>query len=291
VNREPDLGEALALVTTHARTHEDVFVGTAHHMPGGRVYGGQVLAQALLAAARTTDPLREVHSLHGYFLRPGNIGMPVTYGVDRLRDGRSFSTRRVQTYQAGVPIFSMIASFQLPSPGVEHQPKAPASIPDPEDLPSQLPPVERPAQGGRPTVENFLDIRYIPAEALDTLGGHGGPARAAWIRARRKLPDDPMMHRAVLAYVSDAIIADPILAAHGLVWGGNGTTMASLDHALWWYRAGRADEWLLTVHESPTARGARGLATGRVYSRDGDLLAAAAQELMIRIPEPPLQQD
>jgi acyl-CoA thioesterase-2 len=287
VNRGPGLGEALALVTTYARTHEDVFVGTAHHMPDGRVYGGQVLAQALLAAARTTDPLREAHSLHGYFLRPGNVCMPVTYGVDRARDGRSFSARRVQAYQGGMPIFSMIASFQAPSPGVEHQLRAPGGLPDPEALPSQPPPGEPPAVSGRPTVENFLEIRHVPAEILDTLGDHGGPARAAWIRARQQLPDDPMMHRAILAYVSDAVIAGPVLAAHGLVWGGNGTTMASLDHALWWYRAARADEWLLTVHESPTTRGARGLATGRVYSREGALLAAAAQELMIRVPGQP----
>ncbi|MEW2397212.1 acyl-CoA thioesterase II [Streptomyces sp. NPDC046862] len=290
MNGESDLVDALTPGTAEARTVDDVFVATAHHMPGGRVFGGQVLAQALLAASRTTEPLRKAHSLHGYFLRAGDLRKPITYGVDRVRDGRSFSTRRVQAYQDGLSIFTMIASFQQPSRGVEHQATAPKGLPDPEDLPSQAPPGAEPSgKCGSRTLQDYLDVRLVPAEALDTLGDHGGPARAIWIRARRKLPDDPMVHRAVLAYLSDAYISEPILTAHGLVWGGKGTTMASLDHALWWYREGRADEWLLTVQESPTAGSSRGLVTGRIHSRDGTLLAATAQELMVRTPEPPTE--
>ncbi|MDX2937933.1 acyl-CoA thioesterase [Streptomyces ipomoeae] len=290
MSREPDLVDALTPDATQARTADDVFVAGAHPMPGGRVYGGQVLAQGLLAASRTTEPLREAHSLHGYFLRAGDVRKPITYGVDRVRDGRSFSTRRVQAYQDGDPILTMIASFQRRSPGVEHQAAMPKGLPDPEDLPSQAPPGGSLSGGGGPlTVEDHLDVRLVPAEALDSLGEHGGPARAIWIRARRRLPDDPIVHRAVLAYLSDAYISEPILTAHGLIWGGNGATMASLDHALWWYRDGRADEWLLTVQESPTTGGSRGLVTGRIHSRDGTLLAATAQELLVRTPQPPVE--
>lgn len=278
--------EVLDLDFTQARTTEDIFVGDSHPMPTGRIYGGQVLAQSLIAAERTLPEDRAVHSMHGYFLRPGDASQGITIAVDRIHDGRSFSTRRSQAYQNGVPIFSMIASFQDEGPGVEHAEPMPSDVPAPDTL---LPDEERVnglAGGARRMLsERAADIRHIEQPLYLPGDGDRTPRQGVWMRLRSPLPDDPRLHRAALAYLSDMSIQESILRAHGLFWSFPGLKVASLDHAMWWHRAARVDEWLLYVQESPNARGGRGLATGRIYTQDGVLVASVAQEIMIRVPE------
>jgi acyl-CoA thioesterase-2 len=276
----------LDLSQSGARTTEDIFTGVSQSMPLGRVYGGQVLAQSIVAAERTIPDGRSVHSMHGYFLRPGDASMGITFSVDRIHDGRSFSTRRTQAFQEGVPIFSMIASFQDEDPGIEHQAEMPDGLPGPEDLPdleqhlAGLHPVSKRLFTDRP-----LDLRHIPSPLYLTVEGERVPRQAVWMRTRRRIPDDPRTHRAALAYLSDMTIQESILRAHGVAWATPGLKVASLDHAMWWHRPGRVDDWMLYVQESPSARGGRGLATGRIYSRDGMLVASVAQEIMVRVRE------
>lgn len=266
-----------------ARTTEDIFTGVSQPMPSGRVYGGQVLAQSIVAASRTLPPERAVHSMHGYFLRPGDPADGITFSVDRIHDGRSFSTRRTQAFQAGVPIFSMIASFQDEGPGLEHAEPMPDGIPLPEDLSpfdeSDLHPASRRLFSERP-----VDVLHVPSPVYTSVDEPHVPRQAVWMRTRRELPDDPAVHRAALAYLSDLTIQETILRGHGVSWSTPGLRVASLDHAMWWHRAGRVDQWLLYVQESPNARGGRGLSTGRIYTRDGILLASVAQEIMVRVP-------
>ena len=278
----------LDLSQSGARTSEDIFTGVSQSMPLGRVYGGQVLAQSIVAAERTIPDGRSAHSMHGYFLRPGDASKGITFAVDRIHDGRSFSTRRTQAFQEGVPIFSMIASFQDEDPGVEHQAQMPSGVPDPERLPD----IEDHLAGLHPMskrlfIDRPLDVRHFPSPIYLTVEGERVPHQAVWMRARREIPDDPRIHRAVLAYLSDLTIQESILRAHGVAWATPGLKVASLDHAMWWHRPGRVDEWMLYVQESPSARGGRGLATGRIYSRDGMLLATVAQEIMVRVPGRP----
>ncbi|HWH27197.1 MAG TPA: acyl-CoA thioesterase II [Pseudolysinimonas sp.] len=279
---------ALDLADTGARTSEDIFTGPSQRMPGGRVFGGQVLAQSLIAAMRTTAEDRVVHSMHGYFLRPGDAEQPITFSVDRIHDGRSFSTRRTQAYQGGLPILSMIASFQDRDEGLEHQIDMPAGLPDPDSLPSTadiLGGIDNPVARFWAT-ERAFDIRHIDApiylQAADEKVAH----QAIWMRAVGRLPDDPNLHRAALAYASDHTILEPILRRHGVSWATPGIKGASLDHAMWWHRDGRVDEWVLYVQESPNAIGGRGLTFGRIYDRSGRLLASVAQEGMMRVPAP-----
>jgi acyl-CoA thioesterase-2 len=277
--------EVLDLAESDARTTEDIFIGGSQAMPLGRIYGGQVLAQSIVAAARTLADVRTVHSMHGYFLRPGDSAKGLTFSVDRIHDGRSFSTRRTQAFQEGVPIFSMIASFQDEDPGIEHQTSMPEGLPGPESLPD----VESFVGGLHPVSQRLftdrpVDLRHIPSPIYLTVDGAHQPHQAVWIRIRRELPDDPWIHRAALAYLSDLTIQESILRAHGVAWSTPGLKVASLDHAMWWHRFGRVDEWMLYAQESPSARGGRGLATGRIYARDGALLASVAQEVMVRVP-------
>ncbi|WP_309064383.1 acyl-CoA thioesterase [Microbacterium sp.] len=280
-----NLLEVLDIAASEARTTEDIFTGRSHQMPTGRVYGGQVLAQSLLAAERTLPVERIVHSMHGYFLRPGDASAGITFAVDRIHDGRSFSTRRSQAFQGGVPIFSMIASFQDDDPGVEHQEPAPDGIPGPDevasddDLIGSVHPVT-----GRLLAERPADIRHIEGPLFLEVAGERVHRQAVWMRMRAPMPDDPRLHRAALAYLSDMTIQESILRRHGVTWQTPGLKVASLDHAMWWHRFGRVDEWMLYVQESPNARGGRGLATGRIYDRDGALLASVAQEVMVRVP-------
>jgi acyl-CoA thioesterase-2 len=277
---------ALDLTDTGARTSEDIFTGPSQWVPGGRVFGGQVLAQALVAAIRTTAPDRFVHSMHGYFLRPGNVEQPITFSVDRIHDGRSFSTRRTQAYQDGQPILSMIASFQDVDDGLEHQIDMPEGLPDPESLPSTaevLKDIDHPVARFWAT-ERAFDIRHIGSPLYLQAGDDRTPHQAVWMKAVGSLPDDPNLHRAALAYASDHTILEPILRGHGLAWVTPGLKVASLDHAMWWHRDGRADEWLLYVQDSPNSIGGRGLALGRIYDRAGHLLASVAQEGMVRVP-------
>ncbi len=277
----------LDLTTTSARTSEDIFVGTSGYILTRRVFGGQVLGQSVVAAQRTIEG-RTIHSLHGYFVRPGDVDLPITFAVDRIHDGRSFATRRTQAFQDGRPIFSMIASFQTADQGLEHQVAMPAEIPGPEDLPSL-----KDSLGDR--TDNFIagwmtqqafEFRHVfepvylphePSEAVD----------AVWFKALGPVPDDPELHTALLAYASDFNLLYPIYRRHGVVPGTPTLNPASLDHAMWFHRQPTVDEWMLYVSESPTATGGRGLAQGRIFSREGVLLATVAQEGTIRVgPKP-----
>lgn len=286
---EPDpvasMLSVLTLSDSEARTTEDIFTGVSQSMPLGRVYGGQVLAQSIVAAGRTLPEDRIVHSMHGYFLRPGDSTKGITFAVDRIHDGRSFSTRRTQAFQEGVPIFSMIASFQDEDPGLDHQDPMPEGLPHPDELPD----VEAHLGGLHPVskrlfIDRPADLRHVPSPIYATVEGERVPRQAVWMRVRRRMPDAPAIHRAALAYLSDLTIQESILRAHGVAWATPGLKVASLDHAMWWHRFGRVDEWMLYVQESPSARGGRGLATGRIYSIDGALLASVAQEIMVRVP-------
>ena len=277
---------ALDLTDTGARTHEDIFTGPSQWMPHGRVFGGQVLAQSLIAAMRTVADDRQVHSMHGYFLRTGDVNHPITFSVDRIHDGRSFSTRRTQAYQNGLPILSAIASFQDSDDGLEHQIEMPTDIPDPESLPTAA---ETLSQVDHSIArywasERPFDIRHVPSPIYLKVEGEHTARQAVWMKTFDTLPDDPNLHRAALAYASDYSIIEPVLRRHGVAWAARGLKAASLDHAMWWHRFGRADEWVLFVQDSPSAQGGRGLSTGSIYSRDGVLLASVAQEAMLRVP-------
>ena len=270
-----------------AKTREDIFTGPSQWMPHGRVFGGQVLAQCLVAATRTVDGERPVHSLHGYFLRPGDIRLPITFSVDRLRDGRSFSTRRVQAYQNGEPIFSMIASFQDEDPGVNHQDHFPTGIPSPATLPSAkdlLGDIDHPVAQYWANARPF-DMRHVTDPIYFQVKGEPVAHQAVWIKSLGVLPADQSLHTAALAYVSDYTILEPIFRRHSVAWTHQGLKSASLDHAMWFHRPARVDEWMLYVQESPSAQGGRGLSLGRIFSEDGKLLATVAQEGMVRIPE------
>ena len=258
---------------------QDRFLGRSQPVPWGRVFGGQVLAQALVAATRTVDPDRPAHSMHGYFLRAGDPGHPIEFAVERLRDGRSFSARRTHALQAGRPILSMIASFQSAAGGLEHQQPMP-DVPGPEGLPS----LARLVDGLDPGLAEHVRSRPIESRYVDAPGPRADRVahQAAWIRATAPLPDDPALHRAVLVYASDYSALEPVLRRHGR-YDRTGVRMASLDHAMWWHRYARADEWLLYVVDSPSASGARGLGLGRIYTRDGVLACSVAQEGMIRV--------
>ena len=276
----------LDLADSSARTTEDIFTGVSQPMPFGRIYGGQVLAQSIVAAERTIPEGRAVHSMHGYFLRPGDSSQGLTFAVDRIHDGRSFSTRRTQAFQDGVPIFSMIASFQDEDAGLEHQDPMPTGIPSPDELPD----LEDHLTGIHPMSKRLfldrpVDLRHVPSPIYLSVEGDHEPRQAVWMRARRPLPDDPAVHRAALAYISDLSIQESILRAHGIAWTRPGLKVASLDHAMWWHRPGRIDDWLLYVQKSPSARGGRGLATGKIYTADGMLVASVAQEIMVRVPD------
>jgi acyl-CoA thioesterase II len=270
-----------------ARTREDIFVGPSQWMPHGRVFGGQVLAQCTVAATRTVDQQRVLHSLHGYFLRPGDIDFPITFSVDRLRDGRSFSTRRVQAYQKGEPIFSMIASFQIESPGLTHHEAMPEGIRQPEDIPSaaeilgSIPhPVAQYWAKARP-----FDMRHVESPIYFEVKGEPVAHQAVWLKAIGELPQSPTLHQAALAYASDFTLLESIYRRHKISWAKPGLKTASLDHAMWFHAPAKVDEWMLYVQESPAAQNSRGLALGKIFSLEGVLLATVAQEGMVRVPE------
>jgi len=264
---------------------QDVFVGASQRQPHGRVFGGQVLGQTIVAAGRTVDASRPVHSMHAYFLRPGDSSEPITFAVERLRDGRSFSARRVHAIQYGKPILSMIASFQTESAGVDHQDEMP-DVPAPEELPTTrelLGSIDHPAAQFWAN-ERPVDVRHVQQPVYWQPDENRVARQAVWMRVPGTLPDDPLLHRAVLGYASDYTLLESVLRRHGLTWATRGLKAASLDHAMWWHRPVRADEWLLYVQASPSASGARGLGIGRIFSREGRLVASVAQEGMLRAP-------
>ena len=263
------------------------FVGRTQWMPHGRVFGGQVLAQALVAAMRTMVEGRAPHSLHSYFLRPGDIQKEIAFSVEVLRDGRSFSARRVHALQDGLPIFSMIASFQDEGPGVEHQSTMPAGVTPPEELPSAadlLGAIDHPATNYWSKARPF-DLRHASEPLYLQPAKEHLAEQLIWFKALSKLPDDPQLQAAALAYASDYSILESILRRHGLSWAHPGLASASLDHAMWFHRPARVDDWLLYVQDSPSAQNGRGLSQGKIFDRDGRLIASVAQEGMIRIPE------
>lgn len=276
--------DALDLDSTAARTTEDIFVGRSQRMPHHRVFGGQVLAQSLVAAERTLPAGRMPHSMHGYFLRPGDDTRRITFAVDRIHDGRSFSTRRTQAFQDGVPIFSMISSFQDDNPGLVHQAPMPDGIPGPDEV-STEDERERLLRSGMFLLGDLLDVRHVEGPIHLAPSPERVARQHVWMRTRTRLPDDPGLHRAALLYMSDLTIQEPTLRRHGLAWSHPGMKGASLDHAMWWHRPARADEWILYVQDSSSASGGRGLSQGRMYTEDGLLVASTAQETMLRVPE------
>jgi acyl-CoA thioesterase-2 len=268
------------------KLEENLFRGLSPQVGWQRVFGGQVIGQALVAAARTVEG-RGAHSLHAYFMREGDPAVPIIYQVDRIRDGKSFATRRVVAIQHGAAIFSMSVSFQVDEKGLDHQIKMP-DVPPPEDLPSEeelkaaylhnAPEgVRRYWERPRPIELRPVDLRhFFSREKLE-------PLQYVWVRATGALPDDPDIHRCVLAYASDMTLLDTALFAHGRMIFDPDLQAASLDHALWFHRPFRADEWLLYAEDSPSASGARGFTRGILFSRDGRLVASVAQEGLIRV--------
>jgi len=268
------------------QTGETRFTGLTPPQARGRVFGGQVMAQSLMAAIRTVSPDRAIHSMHGYFIRPGDALKPISFEVEDLRDGRSFSVRRVQAEQDGKTILSLICSFQEPATGLEHQSPMPSGVPDPESLPStsqRLGHIQHPVAQEWSWARPF-DIRHVDAPIEATAGKEKVATNMVWMKTFSTLDGDANLHRAALAYVSDYTLLEPILRRHGLSWVRPGMSVASLDHAMWWHRPARVDEWLLYVQTSHSAQGARGLSHGRIYSREGELVASVAQEGMLRVP-------
>jgi acyl-CoA thioesterase-2 len=268
------------------RIDRDLFRGSSQDLGWHAIFGGQVFAQALSAATQTAPAGRTVHSAHGYFLRAGDLERSIVYQVDRLRDGQSFSTRRVVAVQEGAAIFSLAASFQIEEVGFEHQDAMP-EVAAPESLLSErelvlahadeLPPVAR----ARATAESPFEIR--PVDASNPVAPTARPPlRRLWYRAIDRLPDDPALHRYILAYASDFSFLGTALDPHAVSWFTPGMQVASLDHAMWFHRPFRVDEWLLYDVESPSASGARGLVRGRFFDRSGRLVASATQEGLMR---------
>ena len=263
------------------------FVGRTQWMPHGRVFGGQVLAQALVAAMRTMVDQRAPHSLHSYFLRPGDIAKEIQFSVEILRDGRSFSARRVHALQDGKPIFSMIASFQDEDAGLNHQSEMPKGVTPPEELPTAaelLSALDHPVTNYWSKARPF-DLRHASEPVYLQPAKEHFAEQLIWLKALSKLPDDPQLQAAALAYASDYSILESILRRHGISWAHPGLASASLDHAMWFHRPARVDDWLLYVQDSPSAQNGRGLSQGKIFDREGSLIASVAQEGMIRIPE------
>ncbi|MGO4572088.1 acyl-CoA thioesterase II [Microvirga sp. 2TAF3] len=263
----------------------NLFRGQSPKVGWQRVFGGQVIGQALVASSRTVEG-RQPHSLHGYFMLPGDPKVPIIYEVDRIRDGRSFTTRRVVAIQHGQAIFSMSASYQVEEQGFEHQAPMP-EVPGPDELPSEddvkAELLQKMPEPMRTYFERERPIEIRPVEMRRYMSQDpGAPTFHVWIRATGRLPDDPAVHQAVLAYASDMTLLDTSLIPHGRTVFDPTIQAASLDHALWFHRPFRADEWLLYAQDTPSASGARGFSRGLIFRQDGTLVASVAQEGLIR---------
>jgi acyl-CoA thioesterase II len=277
--------EDLIKVMTLERLEINLFRGQSRDIGSSQVFGGQVLGQALVAATATVEG-REVHSLHAYFLRRGDFNSPIVYEVDRAWDGKHFATRRVVAIQHGQQIFNMSASFQIPETGLEHQIPMP-DVPTPESLPdfahylselSDLPPALL------KILEQKRPFDFKPVEAPTFARKEkSAPTKCVWIRAVDALPDDEALHRCLLAYASDFQLLDTALKPHALSPARDKLVIASIDHAMWFHRSVRVDDWLLYAMDSPSASGARGFTRGSVFARDGRLVASVSQEGLIRV--------
>lgn len=282
------LDELLSILDLEPLEH-NLYRGLSPQVGWQRVFGGQVIGQALVAANRTVEG-RAAHSLHAYFLRAGDPAVPIIYEVDRIRDGGSFSTRRVVAIQHGHAIFSMAASFHKEEEGLEHQMAMP-DVPPPEDLPSEAElkekliervpaPVKAYWQAERP-----IEIRFVDLSRYFSRDKHG-PSQLVWIKATGMLGDDPALHQCVLAYASDFTLLDTALIAHGRFVFDPNLMLASLDHAVWFHEPFRADEWLLYAQDSPSSGAARAFCRGTLFTRNGRLVASTAQEGLVRERKP-----
>lgn len=261
----------------------NVFRGVSPDIDMQRVFGGQVAGQALVAAARTTEPDRQIHSLHAYFLRPGDPKVPILYEVDRQRDGRTFTTRRVVAIQHGRPIFNLSAPFHVPEPGFTHQFPAPTDVTPPDELDdfaTRWAPYKE-QLGDWYTRPRAIDTRYADWTPPDRAAALP-PRHRVWARANGRLPDDPVLHACVLTYLSDMTLLDTTLLPHGGTFMNQKIQMASLDHAMWFHRPFRADDWLLYDQDTPSASDGRGLARGFFFTPDGELAVSVVQEGLIR---------
>lgn len=280
---DPTIADLLRLLELE-HLEVNLFRGASRDIGSPQVFGGQVLGQALTAASLTVQG-REVHSLHAYFLRRGDFNAPIVYQVDRSLDGHSFSNRRVVAIQHGEPIFNMAASFQVTEPGLDHQVSMPAVAP-PESMPdSSRPPPEllrRMPERLRRMFEQPRPFEFRLTRPLEQPPPDARPERTIWFRAVGQLPDGERLHRCLLAYVSDFFLLETATLPHGLSFTSDSLIMASLDHAMWFHRPLRVDDWLLYHIESPSASGARGFAHASVFSRDGRLVASTAQEGLVR---------
>jgi len=274
------LDELIALLDLE-QLEVNLFRGNSWKDDRPRVFGGQVAGQALVAASRTVacaGEHRNVHSLHAYFLRPGDPSIPIVYDVDRIRDGKSFTTRRVVAIQHGEAIFNLQASFHVDETGLDHQVEMP-DAPSPESLPraDEL----EPPSPGRLWSRQPVDIRYVDGPPWDRQQSDSA-RQLVWIRADGTLPDDPVLHTCIVAYASDYTLLGSSLVPHGVSYWRDDLMMASLDHAMWFHRPFRADEWLLYSQTSPSASGGRGLAYGGIFRQDGALAVSVVQEGLIR---------
>jgi acyl-CoA thioesterase II len=284
------LEELIALLALE-KIEENLFRGQSQDLGWGQVFGGQVLGQALSAAVQTVPTERNVHSLHSTFLRPGDVKRPIVYEVDRIRDGSSFTTRRVVAIQNGEAIFHMSASFQIEEPGFEHADPMPQAA-GPDGLKSdvelwreqaeRLPPNMR----SRALADRPIDV--VPVDPVDPFDPEEkSPDHAVWLRAAGPLPDDPAVHRYLLAYCSDFSFVTTALRPHRANWADARMQVASIDHVMWFHRPFRMDDWLLHAMHSPSASGARGFVRGAIYAPDGQLVASTAQEGLMRRREKP----
>ncbi|MCP9954016.1 MULTISPECIES: acyl-CoA thioesterase II [Actinomadura] len=265
----------------------DIFRGRSPEERRQRVFGGQVAGQALVAAGRTVPANRPVHSLHAYFIRPGDPLVPLVYTVDRVRDGRSFTTRRVTAVQHGKAIFTLSASFQITEDGPSHQAPMP-DAPEPGTLPDGL--TRLTPLFGEVGAREFVNRRPFDIRHATPLTWEAAkdpslatPESKVWLKVDGELPDDPLLHVCLMTYASDMTLLDTVLLNHGLAWGDQRTMGASLDHAMWFHRPFRADDWLLYYQDTPFAGGARGLARGQVFTHSGELVVSVMQEGLIRV--------